>query len=131
VDRSALAEIEAAFHDLHLHTYGHDNRSEQVQLVSIRVAAIGAIPPLVIRDKPVAARGDGIKSRRQVWFRGAGPVEAVIHDRKNMSPGPPLSGPLVIESTDSTILVPPDWQAQMNEDGFVLLTRRQDGGAEQ
>ena len=131
VDRSALAKIEAAFHDLHLHTYGHDNRSEPVQLVSIRVAAIGAIPPLVIRDKPVAARGDAIKSRRQVWFREAGAVEAAIYDRKKMLAGPPLSGPLVIESSESTILVPPDWQARMSEDGFVLLTRQQDGEAQQ
>jgi hypothetical protein len=33
----------------------------------------------------------------------------------------------VIESLESTILVPPGWQAKMNEDGFVLLTRPQQG----
>jgi N-methylhydantoinase A/oxoprolinase/acetone carboxylase beta subunit len=31
----------------------------------------------------------------------------------------------VIESLESTILVPPGWQAEMNTDGFVRLTRRQ------
>jgi hypothetical protein len=34
----------------------------------------------------------------------------------------------VIESLESTILVPPGWQAAMNQDGFVLLTRLQGGG---
>ena len=29
----------------------------------------------------------------------------------------------MIESLESTILVPPGWQARMNDDGFVLLTR--------
>ena len=33
------------------------------------------------------------------------------------------AGPVVIESLESTILVPPGWQARMNDDGFVLLTR--------
>jgi N-methylhydantoinase A/oxoprolinase/acetone carboxylase beta subunit len=34
-----------------------------------------------------------------------------------------VAGPVVIESFESTILVPPGWRATMNEDGFVLLTR--------
>jgi hypothetical protein len=33
----------------------------------------------------------------------------------------------VIESLESTILVPPGWQAKMNDDGFVLLTRLPEG----
>ena len=45
-------------------TYGHDNRSEPVQIVSIRVAAIGAIPPLTIRDRPPPAMTDAVKAKR-------------------------------------------------------------------
>ena len=69
IDDAALAEIAAAFHDRHLHTYGHDNRGEPVQIVSVRLAAIGATPPLLIRDQVAAARTDAVKSKRQVWFR--------------------------------------------------------------
>ena len=43
-----------------------------------------------------------------------------------MPAGLVVPGPAVIESLESTILVPPAWQATMNDDGFVLLTR-QDG----
>ena len=47
--------------------------------------------------------------------------------------GTPLAvvGPVVIESLESTILVPPGWQAGMNEDGCVLLTRLQRGARQQ
>jgi N-methylhydantoinase A/oxoprolinase/acetone carboxylase beta subunit len=38
-----------------------------------------------------------------------------------MPAGLELPGPVVIESLESTILVPPGWQAAMNEDGFVVL----------
>ena len=44
--RPPSTAIADAFHDRHRQTYGHDNRSEPVQIVNLRVAAIGTIPPL-------------------------------------------------------------------------------------
>src|SRR5499427_8030140 len=127
VDAAALAEIAAAFHDRHLHTYGHDNRGEPVQIVSIRVTAIGASAPLVIRDTVAPPGTDAVKAKRQLWFRETGVIDATIYDRKRMPAGLEVAGPVVIESLESTILVPPGWQAKMNADGFVLLTHLQRG----
>jgi N-methylhydantoinase A len=127
IDPSAIKKLAESFHDRHLQTYGHDNRSEPVQIVSVRVAAIGTIPPLKIRDAPGRPGTDAAKSNRQLWFRETGPTDATIYDRRRMSPGLVARGPAVIESLESTILVPPGWQARMNEDGFVLLTRRDHG----
>jgi N-methylhydantoinase A len=127
VDAAALHEIAKGFHDRHLHTYGHDNRSEPVQIVSVRVTAIGATAPLAIRDSVARAGTDAVKTKRQLWFRDSGLTDATIYDRKRMPAGFAVAGPAVIESLESTILVPPGWQAEMNADGFVLLTRRQQG----
>jgi N-methylhydantoinase A len=123
VDRAALASIASRFHQRHRATYGHDNRDEPVQIVSVRVAAIGAIPPLVVRDVPARPGTDALKSRRKLWFRETGAVDAAIYDRARMPAGLKVTGPAVIESLESTILVPPGWTATMDEDGFVLLTR--------
>ena len=131
VDHAAVAEIAAIFHDRHLHTYGHDNRSEPVQIISIRVAAIGATAPLPIRDAMARSGTDAIKTKRQVWFRETGVIDATVYDRKRMAAGLQVTGPAVIESLESTILVPPGWRAEMNEDGFVLLTRLQGGARRQ
>jgi N-methylhydantoinase A len=127
IDDAALEQIAVTFHDRHRQTYGHDNRGEPVQIVSVRVAAIGTIPPLLIRDVPASPGADPVKSTRQLWFRSTGAVDAAIYDRKRLSPGLAIVGPAVIESLESTILIPPEWQGQMSEDGFVLLTRRQIG----
>ena len=99
-DQAALAEIAEVFHDRHRQTYGHDNRTEPVQLVSIRVAAIGVIPPLPIREKTPGAHSDAVKSKRQVWFRATGTVDATIYDRSRMSAGLVAKGPAVIESLE-------------------------------
>jgi len=123
VNRAALAKLAEDFHQRHRTTYGHDNCAEPVQIVSVRVAAIGEIPPLVVRDIPAGAGTDARKGRRTVWFRDAGAVEAAVYDRRRMPAGLALAGPAVIESLESTILVPPGWIATMNEDGFVLMRR--------
>jgi N-methylhydantoinase A len=127
VTRAGVAEIAESFHHKHRQTYGHDNRAEPVQIVNLRVAAIGVIPPLTIRQEPAAAGSEPKKARRTVWFRATGPVEAAVLDRSRMPAQFLAEGPAVIESLESTILVPPGWRARMNEDGFVVLSRRAGG----
>ena len=102
-----------------------------MQIVSVRLTAIGATAPLAIRDSVAPAGTDALKAKRQLWFRDSGVVDATIYDRKRMPAGFAVAGPAVIESLESTILVPPGWQAEMNADGFVLLTRRQQGARRQ
>jgi N-methylhydantoinase A len=121
LDRPALQQIAEAFHARHLQTYGHDNRDEPVQIVSLRLAAIGTIPPRRVRDEPAPAGTDAVKSRRRLWFRDSGEVDAAIYDRRRMPAGLEVAGAAVIESLESTILVPPGWRATMNDDGFVIL----------
>ena len=73
---------------------------EPVQIVSIRVAAIGAIPPLAIRDKVAPSGTDAVKGKRQVWFRDTGMIEATVYDRRRMPAGLEARGPAVIESLE-------------------------------
>jgi N-methylhydantoinase A len=127
VDKTTLEKIAETFHDRHLQTYGHANRAELVQMVSVRLAAIGSIPPLLVRNKTPRPGTEAVKSRREIWFRETGAVNAMIYDRMRMPSGLAVSGPAVIEALESTILVPPEWQARMNEDGFILLTHRHRG----
>src|SRR5947199_212077 len=76
IEAATLAQIAEAFHERHLHTYGHDNRSEPVQVVSARVAAIGPTAPLTSRDT-VARRGtDPSNAKRQIWFRQTRVIDA-------------------------------------------------------
>jgi len=127
VDHAMLQMIATTFHDRHQQTYGHANRDEPVQIVGVRLAAIGAIPPLLVRDRTAPAGTDATKSKRPLWFRETGAVDATIYDRRRMPAGLEVAGPVVIESLESTILVPPGWRAQMNEDGFVVMRRDGNG----
>ena len=124
LDAAAVAAIAAGFHERHRQTYGHDNRSEPVQIVNLRVAAIGTIPSLRIRQETAGADASPTKSERSAWFRSTGETKARILDRAQMPAGFEAFGPAVIESLESTILLPPGWVARMDADGFVILSRK-------
>jgi N-methylhydantoinase A len=123
LDAAQIPAIAAAFHERHRQTYGHDNRSEPVQIVNLRLAAIGTIPPLRIRQETAPSGSPVPKGRRRMWFRAAGEIEALVWDRARMAAESAVAGPAVIESLESTILVPPGWRAVMDGDGFVNLAR--------
>jgi N-methylhydantoinase A len=115
----ALAE---AFHAKHAQTYGHANRAEPVQLVNLRVTALGRLPALTLvqRADPDSAR----LRERDVWFAGTGFIAAPVHWRPGLAPGALLAGPAIIEALDSTTVVPPGWQARFDEFGCIRLARR-------
>ena len=123
ITTDAVAALASAFHERHRQTYGHDNRAEPVQIVNIRVAAIGVIPALRIRQETASAAETALKSRRAAWFRATGETAARILDRARMPAGFSATGPAVIESLESTILVPPGWRATMDADGFIILAK--------
>ena len=116
-----MGQIARAFHDHHRQTYGHDNRAEPVQLVNVRLTAIGRIPPVTIRQDP--GTGQVEKGRRQIWLGGQGAVEARVLQREAMPGAMTVQGPAIVESLESTVLVPPGWQMRMDADGFLHLER--------
>jgi len=123
IDEAALSTLADGYHDKHELTYGHANRSERVQIVTLRLSAAARLPGLTLAQK-ISASGEGSeKARRPVWFEGAGRLDTPVHDRDRMAPGDSLAGPVIIESLDSTIVVPPAWSARMDDRGFILLTK--------
>jgi N-methylhydantoinase A len=46
---------------------------------------------------------------------GGDAIEAPVYDRSTMGAGAALTGPAVVEQLDSTILLPPDCEALVDE----------------
>ena len=125
IDEVALAALADGYHEKHELTYGHANRLERVQIVTLRLSATARLPELTLAQKIADRVGGGTeKARREVWFVNSRRTETPIHDRDNMAPGDGLVGPVVVESLDSTIVVPPGWVARMDDRGFILLTNK-------
>ncbi len=121
IDCTAVNALAEAFHSKHAQTYGHANRAEAVQLVNLRVTALGRLPGLTL-----ALRGDAASARvreRSVWFSGMGLITACVHWRNGLAPRATIAGPAVIEALDSTTVVPPGWSAWIDDLGYIRLAR--------
>mgnify|MGYP000079506331 FL=1 len=116
------AELAGNFHSRHEQTYGHKNLTEPVHLVTLRLTAVGKLGRLEITDTP---RSDGAseKSRRPVWFAQTGTTDCSVHNRSSLAAGISLDGPVIVESLDSTLVVPPRWTARNDHNGFITLER--------
>jgi N-methylhydantoinase A len=121
VSRATLNELAEAFHARHEQTYGHANRGERVQLVNLRVTAIGRLPDLVLKQKADAAAAR-VRSR-SVWFPDSGFRAIPVHWRDGLVPGTQIEGPAIIEAMDSTTVVPPAWGVWVDELGYVRLQK--------
>ncbi|MCB1741034.1 MAG: hydantoinase/oxoprolinase family protein, partial [Gammaproteobacteria bacterium] len=119
IDEQLLARLGDDFNDQHLSTYGHANRDEPIQIVTIRVSAIGRLDPLQLTHD--AAEGTSLKGRRPVWFDGAGLLDCPVHDKRALAVGTRLQGPMIVESVDSTVVVPPSWTLELMPEGHLLL----------
>ena len=116
------AELAGNFHSRHEQTYGHKNLTEPVHLVTLRLTAVGKLGRLEITDTP---RSDGAseKSRRPVWFAQTGTTDCSVLNRSSLVAGISLDGPVIVESLDSTLVVPPRWTARNDHNGFITLER--------
>jgi N-methylhydantoinase A len=121
VTRESLAALAAAFHDKHRHTYGHANPSEPVQLVNLRLTALGRSPELQLKQQT----GSGVRPARTrpVWFAATGLAPCPVHWRDGLEPGALLPGPAIIEAVDATTVVPPGWTARIDECGYIRMRR--------
>jgi N-methylhydantoinase A len=121
ITRATLDDLANAFHARHEQTYGHANRSERVQLVNLRVTALGRQPDLVLTQR--ADRSQARQRDREVWFPDTGFTSTPVHWRDGLLPGMRIAGPAIIEAMDSTTVVPPGWQALIDDLGYIRLTQ--------
>ena len=121
VTRLLLEQLAASFHEKHEQTYGHANRAEPVQLVNLRLTAVGKLPDLRLAQQsdPSSAR----VRQRDVWFARTGFVLADVHWRNGLEGGTAISGPAIIEALDSTTVVPPGWTGRIDDLGYIRLAR--------
>ena len=121
IARAVLDDLAREFHDRHEQTYGHANRTEAVQLVTLRLTAIGRREDLRL-SRPGNPASAKVRTR-SVWFASTGFVETPVHWREGLGPDTELRGPAIVEALDSTVVIPPGWQASVDAMGFFRVVR--------
>jgi N-methylhydantoinase A len=122
-----LERIQEQFHEAHARTYGYAAREDPVELVNVRLTAIGVSPKPRLKALPQGSDDfrEAVKGDRPVWFgEASGFVSCPVVDRYRLQWGNRISGPAVIEELDSTTVVHPGYLAVVDQYGNLLLQRR-------
>lgn len=122
VDRAGIDRVVARFHQRHREVYGYANPEEPVEILTLRVTHTSAMP----RPKPnsPSPRGSVKAARKEVrpaWWPEAGWVETVVYERAELPVGEVLRGPVILEQTDTTVVVPSDHTCVMEANGNLLI----------
>lgn len=130
LDREALDEVAAAFHDEHRGLYGYDfagDPGQQVEWVNLRVSGIGPITRPERRRLASAAPGRSsspARSTRSVCFDpDEGYVDTAVFHRADLPPGTTVEGPAIIEEYGSTVPVHPGFTTTVDDFGNLLVRR--------
>ena len=121
-----LRDLVQTFHREHRRLYTYDIPSATVELVNLRVTAIGRLPE---RAAPTSSRsgGDATSARtgdKSVHFMGRGFVACAVYARNRLAPGMTLAGPAIVDQPDTTVLIAPGFRARVDESLSMILERR-------
>jgi N-methylhydantoinase A len=121
-----LAATTTAFHALHERLYGFGVPDEPVEVVNIRLRAIGRLHR---GEHGTGARG-GEPARRAAPVAtrlvGFGPgkdelYQVPVYARETLVSGTRFAGPAIVEQSDSTLLVPPRRSVRADAYGNLLI----------
>lgn len=121
-----MQQLQEQFHAAHVRAYGYDAREDAVELVNVRLTALGVSPKPRLSDVP---QGDSdpaaaVKGQRPVWFSETrGFTTCQVLDRARLRAGNVIHGPAVVEELDATTLIHPGYRASVDAPGNLLLSR--------
>jgi N-methylhydantoinase A len=112
------ARVRNAFHARHRALFTYDLPEEEVVLVNARVSAVGRLPAAAPPEPPSGKAPAGPVARRRVHLAGTA-VEAPAFRFAALAPDQAVSGPAVVESETTTVLLRPGDEARMDGRGWL------------
>jgi len=101
---ACLDQWAANFHNRYQELYSYSQSEQEIRLVTLRATVVGRLPKL---DPPPLDTGNTgppkEKSRRDIYLGGW--VEAPVYEIGDLSPGSSITGPAILESDFTTVLV--------------------------
>ena len=121
IDASAAGHIVSQFHDQHERRYGYCHRESPAEFTGLRAVGIG------VQSKP------DIKGEMKTYAsppQSTAMTHTVLSDndtqvfhRDSLQAGHLIDGPAIITQGDSTLVVLPDQEAEVDDIGFIHLTQ--------
>jgi len=103
-----VAQIVETFNAAHQQQYGHSMMEDPIEIVTLRLRAIGLLPRPTLPPIEKAAGNveNARKGSRKVYIRDRkAQVDYTVYDRTKLGAGHVIQGPAIVEEASSTTLV--------------------------
>ncbi|HXH08720.1 MAG TPA: hydantoinase/oxoprolinase family protein [Alphaproteobacteria bacterium] len=127
LSQARLQQLVTAFHREHQRLYTYDLPNAPVELVNLRITALGLLPRL--RAPSLMASALDLKEAavgtRQVYFEQTrGFIDTPCFARDRLAPGTAFDGPAIVDQDDTTTVVFPGFRARVDGAGHLILERQ-------
>jgi len=121
---SSLEEAIKEFHQEHEREFSFSNPNQGVEIYGLQVAGIGRVPkPNIQKEEASGSLDQALKEHREVYFEECnGRVNVPIYNRSLVPVSSIINGPAILEQLDSTVVIPPDFTAKVDEYKNIILT---------
>ena len=118
----AVDRLRQAFSLEHQRRYGYCFTDQEIEIIALRVTATLARLAVSNRNSSFLSPAlAGKRIARPAYFHGFGRVSTPVIPRHQLSLDP-TAGPLIVEETDATTLVPPSCLARLDPAGNIRIT---------
>jgi N-methylhydantoinase A len=112
-----LAQIKTAFEHRHETLYTYSLKGQDPVLINARVATVGALPALP--QEPLVAAGAAVPASGQRRIYLGGWLEAPVYDFDRLAAGQKVSGPALVVSETTNVLLRHGDQATITPHGWL------------
>jgi N-methylhydantoinase A len=124
IRRGDADAIQRRFSQIHDHRFGHAALDEPLELVNLRLTAIGARPKIEFPKLSRTATDARVGTREIHLDDAARPTGCAVYRREKLTPAVAIEGPAVIEEYASTTVLFPGDKLRVAETGELIVTVR-------
>jgi N-methylhydantoinase A len=120
----SLEAVVAHFHAEHEREFAYRREGAAIEIYQLALQAVGVTPKPELARHPVqdGAALPAPAATRDVHFDEVdGAVQTPVYDRSALPAGARVEGPAIIQQLDSTIVVPPDVVAEVDEHLIIRM----------
>jgi N-methylhydantoinase A len=116
--------IESAFHARHESLYGFSSPGREMEVIGLRATVLGRREAPDLELASASQKGSSQKGLRRAWLPGGCSfAEVEVHDGGRLATGATLAGPILVERTTTTVLVPEGFDLSVDKLGSFVLRK--------
>ena len=123
LDADGLDRLVERFHQQHEQTYTFCDRGAPVEIVNLRVSAVGGVDKVSLPPIETVSEGTvpAARARRQVIFGDTGSCDTLVYARDDLRAGHRIEGPAIIDQVDTTTVILPGHVARVDAYGNLIV----------